>query len=168
MQEYLEIGQIVNTFGIKGMVKVTPFTDDITRFNSLKQVFLVQKKEKVSYGIEEVKYQNHMVLLKLNGIDTIEQAQLLKNAYLVIERKDAVELPNNTYFIVDLIGIIVSTDKGEKLGIIEDVYTTKSNDIYVVRTEQGKQILLPAISDVILQVDIQNKKMIVHVIEGLQ
>ena len=84
-----------------------------------------------------------------------------------IDRKDAVELPKNSYFIVDLIGIEVMTDEGKILGTLDDVFPTGSNDVYVVKDEMGKQILLPAIADVIKQVDIENKKMVVHLMEGL-
>lgn len=166
MQE-LEIGQIVNTFGIKGIVKVVPFTDDITRFDNLKKVYIKTKKEKKEYEIEEVKYHKNMVLLKLKGIDNPEDAVLLKNAYLLVDRKDAVPLPKNSYYIVDLLGLEVYTDEDVLLGILEDIYNTGSNDIYVVKDEKGKQILLPAISDVIKNIDIENKKITVHLLNGL-
>ncbi len=166
MQE-LEIGQIVNTFGIKGMVKVVPFTDDITRFDNLKKVYIKTKKEKKEYDIEEVKYHKNMVLLKFKGIENPEDAALLKNAYLLVDRKDAVPLPKNSYYIVDLLGLEVYTEEGVLLGILEDIYNTGSNDIYVVKDEKGKQILLPAISDVIKNIDIENKKITVHLLNGL-
>ena len=166
MQE-LEIGQIVNTFGIKGIVKVVPFTDDITRFDNLKKVYIKTKKEKKEYDIEEVKYHKNMVLLKFKGIENPEDAALLKNAYLLVDRKDAVPLPKNSYYIVDLLGLEVYTEEGVLLGILEDIYNTGSNDIYVVKDEKGKQILLPAISDVIKNIDIENKKITVHLLNGL-
>ena len=166
MQE-LEIGQIVNTFGIKGIVKVVPFTDDITRFDNLKKVYIKTKKGKKEYNIEEVKYHKNMVLLKFKGIENPEDAALLKNAYLLVDRKDAVPLPKNSYYIVDLLGLEVYTEEGVLLGILEDIYNTGSNDIYVVKDEKGKQILLPAISDVIKNIDIENKKITVHLLNGL-
>lgn len=166
MQE-LEIGQIVNTFGIKGIVKVVPFTDDITRFDNLKKVYIKTKKGKKEYDIEEVKYHKNMVLLKFKGIENPEDAALLKNAYLLVDRKDAVPLPKNSYYIVDLLGLEVYTEEGVLLGILEDIYNTGSNDIYVVKDEKGKQILLPAISDVIKNIDIENKKITVHLLNGL-
>ncbi len=141
----MEIGQIVNTYGIKGFVKVQPFTDDIHRFEDLKQVYLQVKERLETFEIEEVKYHKHMVLLKLKGIDDINQAEKYRNAYLKIDRKDAVILPEDTYFIADLLEMEVTTEEGEILGKITDVYPTGSNDIYVVKNEEGKQILLPAI-----------------------
>ncbi len=166
MQE-LEIGQIVNTFGIKGMVKVVPFTDNIKRFDDLEKVYIQSKNSKKEYQIEQVKYHKNMVLIKFRGIDKVEDAENLRNAFLKIDRKDAVPLKKDTYYIVDLIGLQVYTDENNLIGILEDIYNTGSNDIYVVKDEKGKQILLPAISDVIKQIDIENKKIIVHLLNGL-
>ena len=167
MEEYLEIGQIVNTFGIKGKVKVVPFTDDITQFDTLKQIYIEKRKNLELFEIEKSNYHKNMIILKLKGIDTPEQAESLRNCYIKINRKDARKLPEGTYFIVDLIGLDVYTDEEKLLGTLEDIYNAGSSDIYVVRTSEGKQILLPAIKDVIKKVDIENKKVIVHIIEGL-
>lgn len=167
MEQLMEIGQIVNTYGIKGFVKVMPFTDNINRFEDLKSVYLQTKKGLETFEIEEVKYSKNMVLLKFKGIDDINIAENYRNCYLKIDRKDAVELPEDTYFIVDLLDMEVETEEGQILGKIIDVYPTGSNDIYVVKNEEGKQILLPAISQVVKIVDIQNKKMIVHLLNGL-
>ena len=167
MTKYLEIGQIVNTFGIKGMVKVKPFTDDITRFDRLKKVYIENKTVKKEYEIEEVKYHKDMVLIKFKGIENPEQANLLRDTYLLVDRGNEEPLEEGTYYIVDMIGLDVYAEEGELLGKLEDIFNTGSNDIYVVRDELGKQILLPAISDVIKQIDMVNRKMIVHLISGL-
>lgn len=167
MTSELEIGQIVNTFGIKGEVKVKPFTEDIRRFDKLKKVNIQQKNSKKEYEIENVKYHKEMVILKLKGIDKIEQAELLKNSYLKIDRNDEEPLEKGTYYIVDLLGLSVYTDENILLGTLDDIYNTGSNDIYVVKDELGKQTLLPAIQDVIKQIDMENKKIIVHIIKGL-
>ncbi len=167
MQELLEIGQIVNSYGIKGFVKVVPFTDDITRFENLKTIYVEQGKKLKEYTIENVKYSKKLVLLKFKGIDDINETISLKNCYLKINRKDAVELTENSYFIVDLIGLEVYTDEDAFLGKLVDVFQTGSNDVYVVKDELGKQILLPAIKEVIKSVDIENKRIIVHLIPGL-
>lgn len=167
MKQLMEIGQIVNTYGIKGLVKVVPFTDTISRFEELETIYVETKKGLETFEIEEVKYSKNTVLLKLKGIDDINIAENYRNCYLKIDRENAVKLPEDTYFIVDLLDMMVETDGGENLGNIIDVYPTGSNDIYVVRNEEGKQILLPAISQVVRKVDIQNKKMIVHLIDGL-
>ena len=167
MEEYLEIGQIVNTFGIKGQVKVVPFTDDITQFDTLKQIYIEKRKNLELFEIEKSNYHKNMMILKLKGIDTPEQAESLRNCYIKINRKDARKLPEGTYFIVDLIGLDVYTDEEKLLGTLEDIYNAGSSDIYVVKNDEGKEILLPAIKDVLKQVDLENKKIIVHIIEGL-
>lgn len=166
-KEKLEIGQIVNTFGIKGFVKIYPYVDDIQRFDDLKKVYIKMKKQETELEIEEVKYQKNMVLVKFKGIETVEQAELLRNAYVEIDRKDAIPLEEGQYFIADLLGLEVYLDTGEKLGILDDIFNTGSNDIYVVKNELGKQFLLPYIDDVIKNIDIENKKITVHLIEGL-
>ena len=163
----LEIGQIVNTFGIKGMVKVKPFTDDIRRFDELKKVYVEKNSNQTEYEIEEVKYHKDMVLIKFKGIDKVEQAEMLRNSYLTVSRDSVEKLEEGRYYIVDLLGLEVYTDEQILLGTLEDIFNTGSNDIYVVKDKQGKQILLPAIQDVIKQIDIENKKIIVHLLPGL-
>lgn len=165
--EYLEIGQIVNTNGLKGLVTVNPFTDDITRFEDLETVYILYHNELIKMTIEDVKYKKNQVLLKFKGIDTIEEAEKYRECYIKIDRKDAVELPKDTYFIADLLGLEVFTSDNRFLGKIDDVFQTGSNDVYVVKDEKGKQILLPAISDVVKKVDLENKKIIIELIEGL-
>lgn len=167
MQEFLEIGQIVNTFGIKGMVKIKPFTDDITRFDDLKKVYVETKKIKKQYEIEEVKYHKDMVLIKFKGIDKIEEAELLRNSYLKVNRKDEPELQEGTYYIVDLLGLDVYSDEGNLLGKLDDIFNNGSTDIYVVKDELGKQLLLPAISDVIKEINLEEKRIVVHILKGL-
>ena len=167
MTKYLEIGQIVNTFGIKGMVKVKPFTDNIERFDELEKVYIENKKGKKEYEIEEVKYHKNMVLIKFKGIENPEDANLLRESYLLVDRANEKPLEEGTYYIVDMIGLDVYTDENEFLGKLEDIFNTGSNDIYVVKNELGKQILLPAIDDVLKEIDMENRKVIVHLIPGL-
>ena len=167
MTKYLEIGQIVNTFGIKGMVKVKPFTDNIERFSNLEKIYIKNKSGQTEYKIQEVKYHKNMVLIKFEGIENPEQADLLRNSYLIVDRETEEPLEAGRYYIVDMIGLDVFTDDNEYLGKLEDIYNTGSNDIYVVKNELGKQILLPAIEDVIKNIDMDNKKVIVHLRPGL-
>ena len=167
MKKKLEVGQIVNTFGIKGFVKVYPYVNDVTRFNNLKYVYAKSKKEEKKLEIEEVKYQKNMVLLKFKGVETVEEAEKLRNNYLEIDRSDAIPLEEGEFFIADLIGLKVFLDTGEELGILEDIYNTGSKDIYVVNDKLGKSYLLPYIDEVIKKIDLDNSKIIVHIIEGL-
>ena len=163
----LEVGKIVNTFGIKGFVKVNPWVNDVTRFEKLKKVYIKIRNEHKELEIEEVKYHKNQVLLKFKGIDTIEQAEIIRNAIIEIDRENAIPLEKGEYFIADLLESEVFTDEGEKLGILDDIYNTGSKDIYVVKNELGKTILLPGIKDVIKEVDVENKKIIVHLLKGL-
>lgn len=165
--EYIEIGQIVNTNGLKGVVKVNPFTDDISKFEDLKYVYIQLKNELKKVKIEQVRYNKNQVLLKLEGIDSIEKAEKYRNFYLKTEKESQEDLGEDTYYIVDLIGLDVYSDKNEYLGKIEDVFPTGSNDVYVVKDNLGKQILIPAIADVVKKVDLKNKKMIINLIPGL-
>lgn len=167
MQENLEIGQIVNTFGIKGFVKVNPFVDDITRYDDLKKVYVKRNKTLKEIEIEEVKYHKNMVLVKFKGIDRVEDAELLRNSYIEVDRENAIELKEGEYFIADLLGLKVLSESGEELGKLEDIFNTGSNDIYVVKTEDGKQLLLPAISEVIKEINLEESKIVVHLLEGL-
>ncbi len=167
MNDFLEIGKIVNSYGIKGFFKVVPFTDDITRFDNLKNIYIEKNKKLEKKEIEEVKYHKNLVLLKIKGIDDINDTEQYKNCYLKIDRENAVKLPEDTYFITDIIGIQVFTEEGELLGNIIDVFPTGSNDVYVIKDELGKQILLPAIEEVIRKVDVIAKKMTVKLIAGL-
>ena len=166
-QEYFEIGQIVNTFGIKGMLKVNPFTDDMMRFEELEDLYIQYKGNLKKVKIEQVRYQKNQVLLKLEGINSIEEAENYRNCYLKIHRKDARNLEEDMYFIADLIGLEVYTNQNELLGKLDDVFSTGSNDVYVVKDQNGKQILLPAIKEVIKQIDLKNKKITVELINGL-
>ena len=167
MGDYLEIGQIVSTHGINGSVKVNPFTDDISRFDDLKKLYIETKKELLEVQIEKVSYHKNQVILKFKGINSIEEVNIYRNCYLKINREDAVKLPENSYFIVDLMDIDVYDDTNNYVGKIVDIFPTGSNDVYVVKKENGKELLLPAIKKVIKNVDIESKKMIVNLIKGL-
>ncbi len=167
MQKYFEVGQIVNTFGVKGMLKVKPFTDDVERFEELKKVYICKKEKLEEVEIEEVKYHKDMVLLKVKGIDDMNEAEKVKGLYLKIDRKNAKKLPKDTYFIADLLGLEVYSDKEELLGKVEDIFRTGANDVYVVKDEKGKQLLLPGIPEVIKEIDLEKEKIIVHLLKGL-
>ena len=167
MQEYFEIGQIVNTFGIKGELKVVPFTDDIERFEELKSIYIVKNKQLIEYEIEQIKYHKNMIILKLKKVEDMNTAEKLKGCYIQIHRKNARKLPEGTYFIADIIGSQVITDEGKILGIVDDIYNTGAKDIFVVKDEMGKQILLPHIEEVILNIDVEKQIVTVHLLEGL-
>ena len=166
-QEYFEIGQIVNTFGIKGFVKVNPFTDDMQRFGELNYVFVVRNKELLKMQIEEVKYHKNVVLVKFKGVEDINMAEQYKGCYIRIKREDARKLPKDTYFIADLIGVSVFDENDNFLGKVNDIYNNKVHDIYVIKDDLGKQKLLPSTKEIIKQIDVENDRIVVHLIDGL-
>jgi 16S rRNA processing protein RimM len=167
MLNYLKVGQIVNTHGVRGEVKVYPLTDDVKRFDDLKFVFIQSGKEYKKVDVKGVKYIKGMAILKLSGIESMNDAEKYRDMYVYIDRENAIKLPEDTYFISDLIGLNVITEQGENLGKIASVFSTGSNDVYEVKPENGKSFLIPAIRDVVKEVDIENGKMIIELLEGL-
>ena len=121
MEQYLELGQIVNTFGIKGQIKVNPFTANIRRFEELKEIYIEKKNELKLFEIEQVNYSKNTVILKLKGIESLDEAEKLRNCYVKINRKDVKKLPEGTYYIVDLIGLEVYTDENKLLRMLKKI-----------------------------------------------
>jgi 16S rRNA processing protein RimM len=167
MKDYLELGQIVNVKGLKGEVKVNSFAENPERFETLKEVFLKSKGNMQKYTIEKVGYAKNQVVLKFKNIDTVEEAEKLRNSYILINRNDLEDLPEGVYYIADLIGLDVYTESGEYLGIVDDIFQTGSNDVYVVKNDLGQSKLLPGIDEVIKEINLPESKIIVNLIEGL-
>ena len=167
MNKYLELGQIVNVKGLKGEVKVNSFTDDNTKFERIPKVFLKRKETLTEYEIEKVGYNKNQVIIKFKNVNTVEEAETLRNSYIVVDREIFGELPEGVYYIADLIGLDVFTESNEYLGKVDDIFSTGSNDVYVVKDELGNQKLLPGIDEVIKQIDLESGKIIVNLIEGL-
>ncbi len=168
MDKLLQVGVIATTHGVRGEVKVFPTTDDVSRFQTLKQVILDTGKEKIELEISGVKFFKNMVILKLKGIDDINEVEQYRKKSLYVTRENAVELAENEYFIADLIGLAVTSDEGEDLGEVKDVLQTGANDVYVIGREDGADILLPAIRDCVKQVDVEGGSMTVHLLPGLR
>lgn len=162
-----EIGKIANTHGLMGHIKVFPTTDDPSRFSKLKQIFVIQKGVPIIYTLQSVRQHKNIVILKLYEINTIEEAQLLKGATIKIPKELALPLQSDEYYIKDLYDLNVFTEENENLGTVKDVIQTSANDVYVVQNENGREILIPAIKQCILNVDIKNKKIIVKLLKGL-
>lgn len=167
MEELLQVGVITQTHGIRGEVKVFPTTDDAARFRDLKHVLLDTGKETLPLEIENVKFFKQFVILKFKGFDNINDVEGYKRCPLLVERSEAVPLEEDEYFITDMIGMQVSTDSGEDFGILKDVLTTGANDVYVIDRPLEGEVLIPAIKECILDVDIPGRKMTVHVMKGL-
>lgn len=167
MEQFLRVGVISNTHGIRGEVKVFPTTDDVKRFEDLKEVMIDTKKDYVTLKIQQVKYFKQFVILKFKDIDNINDIEKYKGMDLLVTRENAIPLEENEYFIYDLIGCTVYTDDNKELGELTEVLQTGANDVYVVKTSAGKEILLPAIDECILDINIEEKKITAHLMNGL-
>ena len=154
-EERIKIGKIVNTFGIKGELKVYPYVDYI---DELSKIYIDNKE----YTLPKSRNQKNVVIIKIKGLDDINLVEDFKNKEIEIDRVDLPKLKEGEYYIEDLIGLDVYTDDGKLLGKLDDIFNTGANDIY-----QVNNILLPAIPDVIKKIDIENQKIIVHIIKGL-
>ena len=166
MEQMLRVGVITSTHGVRGEVKVFPTTDDAKRFKTLKKVIL-DGREPLELSIEQVKFFKNMVILKFKGYDNINDVETWRQRDLLITRDQAVELKEDEYFITDLIGLTVVNEEEAVLGRVKDVLETGANDVYVVELTGGKELLLPAIKDCILNVDLEGGRMKVHVLDGL-
>ena len=167
MEDLLQVGIITSTHGVRGEVKVYPTTDDPRRFRRLKEVVLDTDREKLNLEIEGVKFFKQFVILKFKGLDNINDIEKYRQKSLYVTRKNAVRLQRDEYFIADLIGLKVQDEDGKELGTVKDVIETGANDVYEVEMADGKSLLLPAIKQCILNVDVENGTMQVHVLEGL-
>ena len=167
MEDLLQVGIIASTHGVRGEVKVYPTTDDPRRFRRLKEVVLDTGREKLNLEIEGVKFFKQFVILKFKGLDNINDIEKYRQKSLYVTSKNAVRLQRDEYFIADLIGLKVQDEDGKELGTVKDVIETGANDVYEVEMADGKSLLLPAIKQCILNVDVENGTMQVHVLEGL-
>lgn len=169
MEDRFQVGVITTPHGVLGEVNVFPTTDDPKRFKRLKEIILVSGKEERVVEIESVKFFKQMVILKLKGFDDRNAAEKLRQGSLYVTRDKAVKLQKDEYFIADLIGIsVLDQDDGDKkLGTIEDVLSTGANDVYVIRMEDGGELLLPAIKQCVLEVNIEEGYIKAHLLDGL-
>ncbi|AEM78836.1 ribosome maturation factor RimM [Thermoanaerobacter wiegelii] len=167
MADYYNVGKVTSAHGIKGEVKVYPLTNVPERFYDLEYVWIFDDQQRLhKYDIEYVKIISKGVCVKLKGIDTRGDAEKLKGAFLKVDSQNALELEENEYFIKDLVGMKVYTEEGSFLGTLVEVLKTGANDVYVIKTEE-REILIPAIKEVVKKVDVDNKVMVVHLLEGL-
>lgn len=168
MEQYLRVGVIASTHGIRGEAKVYPTTDSLERFESLTDVVLVTpKKEYLPLRVAGVKFFKQFAILKFEGIDTIEEIRQYQGCDLMVSRENAAPLGENEYYIGDLIGMQVKSDEGEILGTLTDVLETGANDVYVVEREDHSELLLPVIDECIRDVDLERGTVTAHIMEGL-
>ncbi len=166
--DLLEVGKIVNTHGLRGEVKIVPWTDSPDVFEDLEYVVLKRKGEEQKLTLSGVKYQKNNIIVKFTELKSIEEAEVLKNSVVYAPREMLGELPEGVYYIADLIGLDVIDEAGKIIGEIEDVFSTGANDVYAVKRDGKKALLLPVIPDVILNVDISAGKVTARIMEGLE
>lgn len=167
MEDKFKIGVVTTAHGVHGELKVYPTTDDARRYKKLKEVIVNNRGAEKIMKVGGVKFFKQFVILKLDGIETMDDAYLYKNAELFVTRENAVRCEKDEYFIADLIGLKVFDDNESYIGEVSEVYQTGANDVYEIKREDESTVLVPAIKDCILSVDIKEGKMIIHVLEGL-
>lgn len=172
MEEYLQVGVITSPHGVHGEVRVYPTTDDAKRFSKLKECILETKKGRETLHVRSVKYQKNMVILGFKEFNSMNEVETLRQCPLLVDRKHAVKLDKDEYFIADLIGLKVETDlqdsAGENIfGELTDVIQTGANDVYEILLDDGRGFLLPAIADCVLDVNIKKGVIKIHVLPGL-
>ena len=166
-KEFIIIGKVVSTQGNKGEVNVLPLTDSIDRFKNLDNVFLRSKKGQTILNVEKIRKRKDTVILKLKDIENIEEAKMIVGSFLEVERKNAVKLPKETYFIFEIIGLEVYDENNIFLGKVENVISTGSNDVYVVKSKDKEELFIPAIREVVKNVNLEKKRITIKMVDGL-
>ncbi len=175
MVEYLRVGIVTEPHGVRGEFKVFPTTDDVTRFESYREV-VVERNQKTPEesgavevrSIESVKYQKDRVILKVSGISSRDESEKLRKAELYVHRSRSTPPKEGEYFTADLYDLTVRTEESETVGIVEDVLKTGANDVFVVRKTDGKELLLPNIPDCIRKGNREARTMTVYLMPGLE
>lgn len=172
MTELYQVGAITQTHGIRGEVKVFPMTDDVSRFKNMKELILDTGKEQIVLEVTSARPQKNLVILKFKGIDNINDMEKYKGCGLFVTKENRVKCKKDEYFIADLIGLRAIDEEGEAFGTISDVIQTGANDVYVITTKQGEEVMIPAIKDCILEVSVEEQDgqagyVRIHLLPGL-
>ena len=162
-----QVGAITQTHGVRGEVKVFPLTDDVMRFKNMKDLILDIGREQITLEVTSARPQKNLVILKFKGYDSINDVEKYKGAKLYVTKENRVACDEDEYFIADLIDMQVELEDGTAFGVLTDVMQTGANDVYCIRTEEHGEVLIPAIKDCILDVDVEAGKMKIHVFDGL-
>lgn len=166
MEQFLQVGVISSTHGIRGEVKVFPTTDDPMRFKKLKKVLLDTERERLELEVQSVRFFKQFAIVKFKGIDNINDIERYKGKGLFVPREDAVPLGEDEYYIADLIGMEVFTEEGH-FGVVRDVMETGANEVYIVESDEHGEVLIPAIRQCVLDVNVEEKKMKIRLLDGL-
>lgn len=167
MEKMFQVGIITSTHGVHGEVKVFPTTDDVRRFKRLKEVILDTGKEQITLEVEGAKFSKQLVILKFKGIDNINDVEKYRQKSLYVTRENAVRLRRDEYFIADLMGLRVHDEGGAEIGVLREVMETGANDVYVIDLNDGRELLLPAIKECVLNVDVEAGFVQIHIMSGL-
>ncbi len=167
MEDFFQVGIITATHGLKGEVKVFPTTDDVKRFKRLREVILDTGKERIGLEVESVKFFKQFAIVKFKGMDDISAVEKYRKASILVARENAVRLKKDEYFIADLMGLKVRDEADAEIGVLRDVMETGANDVYVIDLTDGRELLLPAIKQCVLEVDVEGGFIKIHILEGL-
>lgn len=167
MEDFFQVGIISSTHGVKGEVKVYPTTDDPRRFRKLRKVMVDTGRERLVMEVEGVKFFKQFVILKFKGIDSLNEVEKYRKASLFVTRENAVRLSKNEYFIADLMGLRVRNEDEEEIGVLREVLETGANDVYIIDMKDGRELLLPAIKQCVLDVNIEEGFIKIHILDGL-
>jgi len=165
--EFITIGKVVSTQSNKGEVNVLPLTDSTDRFKNLDTVFLRNSNGLTTLNIEKIRIKENAVILKLKDIENIQEAKMIVGSFLEVEREKAVKLPKDTYFVFEIIGLEVYTENNIFLGKVENVISTGSNDVYIVKGKDKNELFIPAIREVVKNVNLENKRITINMVDGL-
>jgi len=165
--EFITIGKVVSTQGNKGEVNILPLTDSTDRFKNLVTVFLRNNNSQTTLIIEKIRIKENTVILKLKDIESIQEAKMIVGSFLEVERKNTVKLAKDAYFIFEIIGLEVYTENNIFLGKVENVISTGSNDVYIVKSKNKKELFIPAIHEVVKNVNLEKKRITIKVVDGL-
>ena len=167
MEDCLKVGVITSTHGVRGEVKLFPTTDDVNRFKKLKEAKIHYMNQYVDVTVSGARFFKNMVILKFKDIDNINDVEKYKGCDLVVTRNNAVKLEKDEYFMADLLNAKMVSDDGKVEGVLFDILSTGANDVYVLKTDDGHEVLLPAIHECIKEVNVEEKRIIFHLMEGL-
>ena len=161
--DYIKVGKIANTHGVRGELKIQPLTDFEERFSEDHSYYIGEEKKEVH--IKSFRNHKGMLIISFKDFDNINQCEKYKGDFLYVSKEDRYELPEDSYYVDDLIGFDVF-EEDEKLGVLKEIQTSYVNDVYIVKTSEG-QIMIPAVKEFILEVDLKERKILVELIEGM-
>ena len=165
--EKIKIGKIVNAVALRGEVKVYHYSDYKERFEELEEILVERKGKYTAYEIENVRYQKNTAILKLKGVDDRNAAEALKESDIYITEEDLRELPEDTFYVKDLIGCkVLNEENGAEIGVIKDVLQNSAQDIYQITLKNGKEALIPVVGEFVREVSIAEKYVKIHLIPG--